>query len=71
MIAGVVLAYFLTTSPFGVLAAFALFKFFDIAKLFPARRVEAFPGGAGIVLDDVFAGFYTFIVRLFVTGGLL
>lgn len=42
-----------------VLIAFSLFRFFDIAKIPPARWVEQkCPGGYGIVLDDVVAGAY-------------
>lgn len=41
--------------------SFLLFRFFDISKLFPINKLEALPGGAGIVLDDVMAGLYTFI----------
>ncbi len=44
------------------LAGFILFRFFDIAKPFPARRSEALPGGVGIVTDDVVAGIYGFLV---------
>ena len=40
------------------LAAFVLFRFFDIVKPFPVRRLEAIPGGAGIVIDDLGAGVY-------------
>src|SRR5215471_16293333 len=40
--------------------SFLLFRFFDISKLFPINRLEQLPGGAGIVLDDVMAGCYTF-----------
>jgi phosphatidylglycerophosphatase A len=43
-----------------LLASFLLFRFFDIAKVFPASRLECLPGGAGIVLDDIMAGIYTF-----------
>jgi phosphatidylglycerophosphatase A len=38
--------------------AFALFRFFDIVKPFPARRSERLPGGLGIVADDLLAGLY-------------
>ncbi len=42
-----------------LLAAFVLFRFFDILKPPPIRNVEkAVPGGAGIMLDDVLAGIY-------------
>lgn len=40
------------------LAAFLCFRLFDIAKPFPLRRLEAQPGGWGIMLDDVVAGLY-------------
>jgi phosphatidylglycerophosphatase A len=44
------------------LAAFFLFRFFDIAKPFPARRLQYLRGGLGIVIDDVFAGIYANLV---------
>jgi phosphatidylglycerophosphatase A len=46
----------LAQSWFGVLASFLLFRFFDILKPFPIRRLERLPGGLGIVADDVGAG---------------
>jgi phosphatidylglycerophosphatase A len=42
--------------------SFVLFRIFDIAKVFPARKLEMLPGGSGIVLDDVLAGFYTLVI---------
>ena len=51
-----------------LLAAFVLFRFFDILKPFGARRLEKLPGGLGIVADDALAGLYAavvlFIMRL-------
>jgi len=44
------------------LAAFALFRLFDIWKPFPVRRLEDLPGGWGINLDDVLAGAYAALV---------
>jgi phosphatidylglycerophosphatase A len=41
-----------------LLAAFILFRAFDIIKPPPVRRLEDIPEGAGIVLDDVGAGLY-------------
>ncbi len=38
------------------IAAFALFRAFDIAKPFGIRRLEGLPGGLGVVADDVAAG---------------
>jgi phosphatidylglycerophosphatase A len=40
------------------IAAFLLFRFFDILKPFPVNRSESLPGGFGIMTDDVLAGFY-------------
>ncbi len=40
------------------MAAFILFRIFDIWKPPPARRAEALPGGIGIVADDLIAGLY-------------
>lgn len=47
---------------FFLIAAFILFRIFDIAKPYPIRKMEKFPGGWGIVLDDVIAGIYANIV---------
>ena len=53
-----------------LLWSFLLFRFFDIAKVFPTNRLERLPGGAGIVLDDVMAGVYTLIsLRLLLEMG--
>jgi phosphatidylglycerophosphatase A len=46
------------------LAAFALFRTFDIWKPFPVRRLEALPGGWGINADDALAGIYAALVIL-------
>lgn len=40
------------------IAGFFLFRFFDILKPFPIRRLEKIPGGLGIMLDDIMAGLY-------------
>jgi len=44
------------------LAAFVLFRAFDIWKPPPVRQLEKVQGGAGIVLDDVMAGIYAALV---------
>lgn len=46
------------------LAAFALFRLFDIWKPAPVRQLEGLPGGFGIVADDAMAGFYAALVLL-------
>jgi phosphatidylglycerophosphatase A len=42
-----------------ILAAFLIFRFFDIVKPFPGRRAEKMGGGLAIMLDDGIAGAYT------------
>jgi len=42
--------------------SFLLFRFFDIIKPFPLKRVELFPRGWGIMLDDIAAGLYAGII---------
>ena len=60
----------LARKPF--LAGFILFRAFDIVKPPPVRQLEALPEGTGIVLDDVAAGIYAFLVmQLLLHFGLL
>jgi phosphatidylglycerophosphatase A len=40
------------------LLAFLLFRLFDIAKPWPASRLDRWKTGLGVVLDDVAAGLY-------------
>ncbi len=44
------------------IAAFVLFRFFDIVKPLGIRRMEAMHGGTGVMMDDVLAGIYGFLV---------
>lgn len=71
--AGFVLANFLAPPQFPALGvAFLVFRFFDIIKLFPAARAEKMAGGLGVVLDDLIAGLYTFLIlRLLFFWGVL
>ena len=39
-------------------AAFICFRFLDVVKPWPARRLEGLHGGLGIMADDVAAGIY-------------
>jgi phosphatidylglycerophosphatase A len=42
---------------------FACFRFFDIAKVWPASLIDRrMPGGRGVVLDDVVSGLYASLV---------
>lgn len=58
-----------------LLIGFLLFRFFDIVKPPPARRVERFSGSKAVMLDDLVAAVYTiftlFIFNKFQTGGIL
>jgi phosphatidylglycerophosphatase A len=74
-VAGMMLTLFLIpkTIP-AYLAGFLLFRAMDILKPEPARAVERFPNGWGIMLDDVVAGLYanaTLRVLLWLAGLLL
>ena len=44
------------------LAAFVLFRLFDIWKPPPVRQLESLPGGLGINADDAMAGIYAALV---------
>lgn len=53
------------TTTVGLIAGVVIFRVFDQFKPFPARLAERrLPGGAGIVLDDVFAGLWGALVLL-------
>jgi phosphatidylglycerophosphatase A len=52
-----------------LLAAFLLFRLFDIWKPWPIRRLEDLPEGAGIVADDLAAGLYGALI-LSISGSL-
>jgi phosphatidylglycerophosphatase A len=45
-----------------LLAGFILFRAFDTSKPPPVRQMERLPEGTGIVVDDIGAGIYAFIV---------
>lgn len=45
-------------------AAFVLFRFFDIAKPLGIRQMERLPKGIGIMADDILAGIYSAVVIL-------
>lgn len=51
------------------LAAFVLFRVFDIWKPWPVRTFEKLPGGVGIVTDDLAAGLYGALI-VYIGGAL-
>jgi phosphatidylglycerophosphatase A len=54
---------FLPFSYTGALIAFFLFRFFDILKPFPIKKIEnSLSGGKGIMADDIMAAIYTNLI---------
>jgi len=50
-----------------LLAAFGLFRFFDILKPLGIRQIQRLPGGLGVVADDVAAALATCVVLNVIT----
>lgn len=62
-VAGVMIAFWALPLNGAVLTtAYFLFRAFDMFKVYPISRLEALPGGKGIMLDDLLAGVYTNVV---------
>ncbi len=59
-VAGMLITLYLLPATWTYLiAGFFAFRFFDIVKPFPARRIDQrMHGGLGVMLDDVVAGIY-------------
>lgn len=53
------LVFLATYSAAQVLAAFLLFRMFDIFKPYPIRKLERLHGGLGVMADDALAGIYS------------
>ena len=50
-----------------LIAGFVLFRFFDMVKPLYIRKLEALPGGTGVMLDDILAGVYgNVLIQLFI-----
>lgn len=50
------------TTNIGILmAGFFVFRFFDIIKPLGVNKLQELPGGWGILVDDLLAGFYAFL----------
>jgi len=67
-----IIGFQITMLPVGInvlsiCAGFVLFRIFDIWKPFPVRNMQGFPGGWGIVADDVAAGIYAGMVLWLLT----
>lgn len=56
----------------GFVVGFALFRYFDIRKVWPVSAAERLPGGLGIIADDIVAGIMAAMaVFIFVQAGLV
>ncbi len=55
-------------SLFGFLLAFALFRLFDISKLWPISEAERLRGGLGVMADDMVAGLFAGLIVAVVTS---
>lgn len=53
----VTLLFLPATAPI-LIAGFLLFRALDVTKPWPARSLEALPGGSGIMADDLMVGLY-------------
>lgn len=51
-----------------MLVFFAVVRAVDIVKPFPARRLQALPGGRGIVIDDFVANLYSLAINWVIYG---
>lgn len=52
-------------TPFYIIAALILFRFFDILKPLGIRKMEALPRGWGVMMDDLLAGIYAnFVLQI-------
>lgn len=45
-----------------ILIGFILFRIFDIWKPFPISNLQKFPGGIGIMADDILAGIFSNLI---------
>ncbi|MBI5730171.1 MAG: phosphatidylglycerophosphatase A [Ignavibacteriales bacterium] len=53
---------FLPKKIWWIILAFLIWRVLDIIKPYPARNLEKVKGGWGIMLDDIMAGIYSFIL---------
>jgi len=47
---------------FPLLLSFFLFRLFDVVKPFPIKKIENFPSGWGIMMDDILAAIYAGVI---------
>jgi len=59
-----ILLLFLLIPPYKLhlIAGFIAYRFFDIVKLYPTKKLEGLPRSWGIMSDDILAALYAFII---------
>ncbi len=61
--AGMALSLFLLPKIWWVyLAAFFLFRLFDIFKIFPVNKIQMLNGGVGVMADDILSGIFANLI---------
>jgi len=53
-----IILFFIPSTKLCVALTFLAFRFFDIAKIYPLKKIEKFSGSWGIMLDDLGASLY-------------
>ena len=53
---------FLPKKIWWIILAFLIWRVLDIIKPYPARKLENVKGGWGVMLDDIMAGIYSFVL---------
>lgn len=65
-----VILYFIPQTLTWWIAAFIVFRFFDIKKPYPIRRFEHLPAGWGVMVDDFIAALYGLAILHLIKLGL-
>jgi len=65
ILAMMLVAHFIPPDPRWAIAAFLIFRFFDIVKPFPIRRIErSYNNAFGTIVDDLIAAIYSIVLIL-------
>ena len=63
LLAMMLVAHFIPPEPKWAIAAFLIFRFFDIAKPYPIKKIDKkYKNAFGIMADDVEAAIYSIII---------
>ncbi len=57
---------FIPINTINIIISFILFRLFDILKPYPIRQLESIGGGVGIMLDDILAAIYAFVIFILI-----